>query len=446
MIIGKTYENQAVNSSGVRIDFLLQLKMGKGNVFDRGKVIELLKRYSKFSVELKLLDAYYRRLVLELLYKHGYPFQLLFMNTSGSIFFETADNSYESKLFARWIYDRGKCAISSWISYAKLIFRLLPNLGYESKFWVIHLLVPVCVVHPTDIQLDSKLFVQMPEKDKILFARVVTIHMAIQLLVQMLEMWRPVFFRLQLECGLGHVIAVHSLGLLVVTQIHLGSFIYEFIIFNTVIILHYGFSYLPPWAFFHVAPWFSKFQGNWFDQIDRTCTLVRQVSSQLIQFDSSTSDFSYENLIFLLIFGYHSYFLAVQYIVFLCVTDVDIVEERKLTITIAARTGIHLVENVVEILNCGDAQTFILVEWLEVSASEHEHNQWLPKTMYVYRSICFMSSGYLLSGFSYFWGSASRAKVEIYVVFNCFLDCQTTCARYYTHSKCVVGSLVVMEM
>ncbi|RZC66492.1 hypothetical protein C5167_010184 [Papaver somniferum] len=206
------------------------LKMGKGNVFDRGKVIELLK--------------------------------------SGSIFFETADNSYESKLFARWIYDR-----------------------------------------------------------------------------------------------------VHSLGLLVVTQIHLGSFIYEFIIFNT---------------------------GNWFDQIDRTCTLVRQ--------------------------------------------------ERKLTITIAARTGIHLVENVVEILNCGDAQTFILVEWLEVSASEHEHNQWLPKTMYVYRSICFMSSGYLLSGFSYFWGSASRAKVEIYVVFNCFLDCQTTCARYYTHSKCVVGSLVVMEM
>ncbi|KAI3837617.1 hypothetical protein MKX03_029742, partial [Papaver bracteatum] len=53
-----------------------------------------------------ILDKTTDAIVLKLLYKHGYPFQLFFMNTSGSILFETADNGYGSKIFAGWIYNR----------------------------------------------------------------------------------------------------------------------------------------------------------------------------------------------------------------------------------------------------------------------------------------------------------------------------------------------------
>ncbi|XP_026413071.1 uncharacterized protein LOC113308837 [Papaver somniferum] len=95
-----------------------------------------------------------------------------------------------------------------------------------------------------------------------------------------------------LQYGLSYEISVHSLGSLVVTQIHLGSFdcLFEFIMFNTLIILHHGFLYLQPWVFFHVALWFHKSQGNWFYQIARTCALVRKISAQLIRFDSSAGN------------------------------------------------------------------------------------------------------------------------------------------------------------
>lgn len=181
-----------------------------------------------------------------------------------------------------------------------------------------------------------------------------------------------------MECGFGHEIAVHSFGLLVVTRICLGILdcINDSILFNTVIILHHWFLYLRPWVFFHVTLWFHASHSNWFDQIDRTCALVRQVSAQLIQFHSSAGVFSYENLIFLLSFGYHSYFSGIQLIVPLYVHDATFVVERA---TMVARNVIlgKLAEAVVGRLNSDDVTSFLLAHWLGVHSGS-ECFRWIP--------------------------------------------------------------------
>lgn len=251
-------------------------------------------------------------------------------------------------------------------------------------------------VYVNDIEVGNGnlLLVTMYEKDNILLPSILLIEMACHLVIHMVEMRRRAFFILQPWCGLYP--AVHSLGSLIVTRIHLGSFdcISESIMSNIVLILHHGFFYLQPWVLFHVALWSPKSQGNWFDQIARICALVRQVSAQLIQFDSSTGDFSYENLIFLLSFGYYSDFLVMQLIVPSYVHDATIFVERKLTVTMAVRNVIlgQLAEVVVGRFSSGDAAilieiqcgvltatTFVLADWLEVSADAHGHKKWLPE-------------------------------------------------------------------
>ncbi|XP_026449650.1 uncharacterized protein LOC113349823 [Papaver somniferum] len=159
-----------------------------------------------------------------------------------------------------------------------------------------------------------------------------------------------------------------------------------FITYDTLSILHHVLLYLHPWVLFHVDLWFRKSQLNGFDQNSITCALVRQVTAQLIQFDSPAGDFPYEHLIFrfLTSLGYHSEFSALRFIVLLYVTDADIVDKKKLTVTMAARNGnlSHLAESLVWRLHSGDATAFILAELWEIRAREQEHKQWLPKPQF----------------------------------------------------------------
>ncbi|KAI3862968.1 hypothetical protein MKX03_005351, partial [Papaver bracteatum] len=76
LLVVRLSKIKTVKLSDVGVNFLLHLKMGR--VFDRGKNIELRKRYSKFYVHLKLLDGYHKGLVEELPYEHGYWSDSLF--------------------------------------------------------------------------------------------------------------------------------------------------------------------------------------------------------------------------------------------------------------------------------------------------------------------------------------------------------------------------------
>ncbi|XP_026398090.1 uncharacterized protein LOC113293804 isoform X2 [Papaver somniferum] len=258
----------------------------------------------------------------------------------------------------------------------------------------------------------KKMFVQIPERGRFLFflfskviieiscenlassKDLIVMDSNLNWRLQMLAVCGTVNFLLQLEFCLFHEIAVHSFGSLVVTQIHFVSFecVFKVLMFNTFTILHHGFLYLQSWSLFHIVIWIHMDQGTWFNQRVGTSAFFGLTSSQMSQVASSAGDFSYENLIFVLIpsLVYHSDFSAIHLTVLLCITDADIVDERTLTVTMAARTGnlSHLAKSLVWRLRSGDATAFILSELWEIRAMEKKHKQWLPKPTEVNLLVC----------------------------------------------------------
>ncbi|XP_026424215.1 uncharacterized protein LOC113320527 isoform X1 [Papaver somniferum] len=72
MMFDKISESKAVKLSDIGVDFVWKIQMSR--VFDRGKAIEILQRYSKFSFfeGLKFLDGISRNEFQEMVSKNGY--------------------------------------------------------------------------------------------------------------------------------------------------------------------------------------------------------------------------------------------------------------------------------------------------------------------------------------------------------------------------------------
>ncbi|XP_026388668.1 uncharacterized protein LOC113283568 [Papaver somniferum] len=68
--------------------------------------------------------------------------------------FETKFKNHE---YLKELFDRGKCDVISGISYKKLMFLLIANLGYHPEFSSLHSKVHVCV-NDTEIRDNSKIF------------------------------------------------------------------------------------------------------------------------------------------------------------------------------------------------------------------------------------------------------------------------------------------------
>lgn len=103
-------------------------------------------------------------------------------------------------------------------------------------------------------------------------------------------LWREVILLLHLRCSMFHEITVNPLGSLLVTQIQIASFecAFQFLMFNTLTILHHDFFYVQIWILFHLMVWFHKAQSTLFNQIVRPwSSIFRQGSSQMAERNES---------------------------------------------------------------------------------------------------------------------------------------------------------------
>ncbi|XP_026392040.1 uncharacterized protein LOC113287484 [Papaver somniferum] len=234
-----------------------------------------------------------------------------------------------------------------------------------------------------------------------------------------------------------HGISIHSLGSLVVIQIYLESFdrMFEFITFYSLTLLLHGFLYLQPCSLFRTLLWIHTDQGDWivqiasawFTDIARTCEIVGQVSTHMIQVVSSADDYSYAIFLFVLIpsLGYQSYISTVHLIVSLSVHADAIIFERELNVTVATRYGYlgnlakglvrqSRISDILTELKCGvfNAIAFLLADWLEVNTCEQEYIKVLPNPSEVYMLVDSFKWTFILCSIG-FWTVRNTTWVDI---------------------------------
>ncbi|XP_026394441.1 uncharacterized protein LOC113289406 [Papaver somniferum] len=200
----------------------------------------------------------------------------------------------------RPLFDRGKYVIVLSISYENLVNIWIPSLGYQSDFQYTHLIVSSCV-NSVEIHGETKVFVQMSEKGKIVLARIVSFDMAYQLIVQMLVMRRELILLLQLKCGLSHEKTVLQLNSLDSVQIPLDSihrvfkFVFKFVSFDTLLNILHGsleFQVLQPWILLYYIFLFCGDHGSCFCRhLKVTDIPATRMYAYVVQFLNPASNF-----------------------------------------------------------------------------------------------------------------------------------------------------------